>query len=58
VKEVHRLLVPGGLFKFQVRGNTADEGTDTWSGFAFSDERAVSMAAECRFEARYRVGRG
>jgi len=60
VRETNRLLVPGGLFKFQVRGNTADESkvTDTWVGLAFSDTRAVNMARECGFEPRYRVGAG
>jgi cyclopropane fatty-acyl-phospholipid synthase-like methyltransferase len=60
VREVNRLLVPGGLFKLQVRGNTADESSaaDTWVGFAFTDKQAVEMARDCAFEARYRVGAG
>ena len=60
VQETNRLLVPGGLFKFQVRGNTADRSkvTDPWVGLAFSDARAVAMARECGFEPRYRVGAG
>ncbi|MFY9728376.1 MAG: methyltransferase domain-containing protein [Bryobacteraceae bacterium] len=60
VQETNRLLVPGGLFKFQVRGNTADEskGTDTWVGFAFSDERARAMARDSGFEARFQAGAG
>lgn len=60
VREVNRLLVPGGLFKFQVRGNTADRSgaDDTWVGVAISDEEALAMADQCGFEARYRVGAG
>ena len=60
VRETHRLLAPGGLFKFQVRGNTADKSkaNDTWVGIPISDRQAVSCAKECGFEARYRVGAG
>ena len=60
VQETNRLLAPGRLFKFQVRGNTADEskGTDTWVGYAFSEKRARSMAADCGFEARFQAGAG
>jgi len=60
VRETQRLLVPGGLFKFQVRGNTADKSkaNETWVGLAMSDQQAVRCANECGFEARYRVGAG
>jgi len=60
VREVNRLLVPGALFKLQVRGNTADESSaaDRWVGAAFSDREAVEMAEACGFEARHRVGAG
>jgi SAM-dependent methyltransferase len=60
VQETHRLLAPGGLFKFQVRGNTADQskGADTWVGFAFTEERARAMASDCGFEARFQAGAG
>lgn len=60
VREVHRLLEPGGLFKFQVQGGQPSEGEqpDTWLGVHFSDEDAVEMAQACGFEARYRVGAG
>jgi ubiquinone/menaquinone biosynthesis C-methylase UbiE len=60
VQETHRLLAPGGLFKFQVRGNTADEskGSDTWVGFAFTEARARAMARDCGFEARFQAGAG
>ncbi len=60
VRETRRLLVSGGLFKFQVRGNTADKSkaNETWVGIAISDQQAVRCANECGFEARYRVGAG
>jgi SAM-dependent methyltransferase len=60
VREVHRLLRPGALFKFQVQGDytmsTSPE--DTWLGVPFSDGDAVEMALRCGFEPRYRHGAG
>ena len=60
VREVHRRLRPGGLFKFQVQGAndlvTAED--DTWLGVPFSDQQAVEMALRCGFEPRYRWGAG
>src|SRR5205085_8197678 len=66
VREVHRLLRPGGLFKFQVQGDvmrfeTSSEETsraDTWLGVPFSDSAAVAMAEACGFEPRHRHGAG
>ncbi|HWQ53632.1 MAG TPA: methyltransferase domain-containing protein [Bryobacteraceae bacterium] len=60
VREVHRLLRPGGLFKFQVQGDStlATSPEDTWLGVPFSDEQAVEMAEQCGFEPRYRHGAG
>lgn len=60
VREVHRLLRPGGLFKFQVQGDTSIEAQadDTWVGAAFSEEAAMAMARRCGFEPRYRHGAG
>jgi SAM-dependent methyltransferase len=60
VREVHSRLRPGGLFKFQVQGDTG-VGTspdDTWLGVPFSDQQAVEMAFRCGFEPRYRHGAG
>ena len=53
-----RLLRPGGLFKFQVQGETAatEHGPDTWLGVPFTDADAVEMAQACGFEPRYRRG--
>lgn len=60
VREVHRLLRPGALFKFQVQGDptlqTAPD--DTWLGVPFSDADAVEMAEKCGFEPRHRHGAG
>lgn len=60
VREVHRLLRPGALFKFQVQGDATiqTEADDTWLGAAFSDDEAVAMAERCGFEPRYRHGAG
>ena len=61
VREVHRLLKPGGLFKFQVQGvdlTSQGETPDTWQGVHFSDADAVEMAEACGFEPRYRHGAG
>lgn len=60
VREVHRLLRPGALFKFQVQGDPSppENPDDTWLGVPFSDEEAVSLAERCGFEPRYRHGAG
>ncbi|HUS07069.1 MAG TPA: class I SAM-dependent methyltransferase [Bryobacteraceae bacterium] len=61
VREVHRLLSPGALFKFQVQGAPSVSETspaDTWHGVSFSDQEAVAMAEACGFEPRYRHGAG
>jgi len=60
VREVHRLLRPGALFKFQVQGGLSEttQPDDTWIGVSFTDEQAVAMAERCGFEPRYRVGAG
>ena len=60
VREVHRLLRPGALFKFQVQGDSALETQpdDTWLGVPFSERQAMDMAYRCGFEPRYRHGAG
>lgn len=61
MREVHRLLKPGCLFKFQVQGAetaTTGSGPDTWHGVHFSDSEAVAMAEACGFEPRYRHDAG
>ena len=72
VREVHRLLRPGGLFKFQVMGgggartpktrlpfyrrSNQPDPNDTWQGAKFSEEAVLEMAKRCGFECRYRIG--
>lgn len=61
VREVHRLLRPGALFKFGVQGDTNCDlpaPDDTWNGVAFSEEQARQMALRCGFEPRYSHGAG
>jgi len=60
VREVHRLLRPGALFKFQVQGNVELETKpdDTWHGVPLSDGQATEIANRCGFEPRYRHGEG
>jgi len=60
VREVHRLLRPGALFKFQVQGGLSETPLpdDTWLGVSYTDEQAVTLAERCGFEPRYRVGAG
>ncbi len=62
VQEVHRLLRPGGLFKFQVQGSKMEAGSeDTWVGvsaFTCFQTKPAAMAEACGFEARYLHGAG
>jgi SAM-dependent methyltransferase len=60
VAEVHRLLKPGGLFKFQVQGVTAmePEVDHTWVGYSFSREDARNLAENNGFELRYEKDAG
>jgi SAM-dependent methyltransferase len=60
VREVHRCLKPGGVFKFQVQGATAIRHTadDTWVGAPMSLADARSLAAETGFEYLHSAGEG
>jgi SAM-dependent methyltransferase len=60
VREVHRLLRPRALFKFQVQGNSTlvTKPDDTWLGVPFSERQAAEMAYRCGFDPRYRYGAG
>ena len=60
VREVHRLLRPGALFKFQVQGHPSKDSApdDTWHGVSFTEEQARSMARRCGFEHRHSFGAG
>lgn len=60
VREVHRLLRPGALFKFQVQGyeETRTSARDTWHGVSFSVQQAQEMADRTGFEFRHHYGAG
>jgi ubiquinone/menaquinone biosynthesis C-methylase UbiE len=59
VREVHRLLRPGALFKFQVQGAALEtQPDDTWLGVPFSEQQSKEMALRCGFEPRYCYGAG
>jgi len=60
VREVRRLLRPGGLFKFQVQGapNVEADPGHSWVGVTFSEKEAREMAERCGFEMRYQYGAG
>ena len=60
VSEVHRLLRPGALFKFQVQGYTDEKPDldDSWVGCSFSPEDARKLAESNGFEMRYQAGAG
>lgn len=57
---MHRVLVPGALFKFQVNGGAASGGapTGTWFGASFGEPELRALALRCGFEARYLEGAG
>ena len=60
VREVHRLLRYGRLFKFQVQGDPTIErpDDDTWLGVAYSEDEVVVLGLQCGFEPRHRHGAG
>lgn len=59
IREVHGLLRPGGLFKFQVTDwPGSSPRNSTWFGAVISEEEAGDMAQRCGFELRYAVGAG
>jgi SAM-dependent methyltransferase len=60
VREVNRLLRPGGLFKFQVQGSPLVEvkAEGSWVGVPYTEREAREMAERCGFEMRYEHGAG
>ena len=52
VREVHRCLKPGAVFKFQVQGDTGirPAQNDTWMGVPMSVADARALADQCGFE--------
>jgi ubiquinone/menaquinone biosynthesis C-methylase UbiE len=59
-REVHRVLKPGSLFKFQVQGAVWDrpEPPDTWNGVSITAEDAQHIAAETGFSFEQSLGEG
>ncbi|HXK01162.1 MAG TPA: class I SAM-dependent methyltransferase [Verrucomicrobiae bacterium] len=59
LRDAHRVLVPGSLFKLQVDGGpTEDRTPDTWHGVSFTEAEAREMAQRCGFDLRYTEGAG
>jgi len=60
VREVHRRLRNGRLFKFQLQGGAEIQSTpeDTWVGVPFSEQEVRAMAQRRGFEMRYSYGAG
>ncbi len=60
VRDAHRLLRQGALFKFQVQGDphVETDPDDTWLGVPFTEEQVKEMAERCGFEPRYSHGAG
>jgi ubiquinone/menaquinone biosynthesis C-methylase UbiE len=59
-REVHRVLKPRGLFKFQVQGHTElkRNDMDTWLGYPVSTREAVKLAEESGFALERQDGAG
>jgi ubiquinone/menaquinone biosynthesis C-methylase UbiE len=59
-REVHRVLKPGSLFKFQVQGAPWDSSAppDTWNGVSITDEYARRLAADTGFSFEQSLGGG
>ena len=59
-REVHRVLKPGSLFKFQVQGAVWEraEPPDTWNGVSITAESARQLAAETGFSLEQSLGGG
>ena len=59
-REVHRVLKPGSLFKFQVQGGTFErtDGPDTWHGVSISETDAQRLADDNGFALERTTGAG
>jgi ubiquinone/menaquinone biosynthesis C-methylase UbiE len=59
IRDAHRVLEAGALFKFQVESGAPNRGRgDTWYGASFTEEELRAMAVRCGFEPRYAHGAG
>jgi SAM-dependent methyltransferase len=59
-REAHRVLKPGGLFKFHVQGRTSFRRgrRDTWTGYQVSPSQARTLARGAGFVMEHSEGRG
>ncbi|MFN0156027.1 MAG: methyltransferase domain-containing protein [Gaiella sp.] len=62
IRDVHRVLRPGSLFKFQLQGSQ-DAGylaaeKDTWLGATFTQDELDLVAAACGFDVLGAAGAG
>jgi SAM-dependent methyltransferase len=60
IRDVHRVLAPGALFKFQVEGGDISDrdSPDTWHGVSFTEAEMREIAARTGFDLRYTDGAG
>jgi SAM-dependent methyltransferase len=60
LREVHRLLRPGSLFKFQVQGDPRVQinPEETWVGVPITESKAAELAIATGFDFRYNAGAG
>jgi ubiquinone/menaquinone biosynthesis C-methylase UbiE len=59
IKETHRVLCPGSLFKFQLQGYPIGEKeADTWVGVGFSEQQMRVIAAKHGFQIKNSTGAG
>lgn len=60
LREVHRVLRPGALFKLQIQGDTSLERDedDTWLGVSWTEQEAIDLAHRTGFEPRHLIGAG
>ena len=56
IREVHRVLRPGALFRFEVQGAPVEDPADTWVGVRITREIAQRMADATGFEFRHEHG--
>jgi SAM-dependent methyltransferase len=60
LREVHRVLEPGALFKFQVDGGRSEGSAaeDTWHGVSFAEDEIRALAERTGFDLRFHEGAG
>ena len=59
IREAHRVLRPGSVFRFQVQGHPIrEEEANTWVGVGFSEEEVTALARQVGFEILSASGAG